>query len=177
MHANGKKGILMPEIRDIYTEQGQMTGRTFVKGEPLGPGEYFLHTIILIMGRGGQYLLQQRALTARHYPGKWDVTGGGVIHGETSRAAAVREAYEELGLEIDPEALVYGGRIAQSSAYWLDMYGVRLDITDEDCRISAREVNGVRMEPFEAFEEIVSYNKDAEYMALQRRTHELLLNQ
>ncbi len=42
-------------------------------------------------------MVQQRALKARYYAGKWDMTGGGVRAGETPVEAAVRELSEELG--------------------------------------------------------------------------------
>lgn len=164
----------MPEIRDIYTRSGQKTGRTFVKGEALAPGEYFLHVVVLLQGRGGKYLLQQRALNARHFPGRWDVTGGGVISGEDSRDAAAREVREELGLTFDAAQLAYGGRILQNDAYHLDMYGAKGDFTEADCKFNPREVNAVRLADFDEFDELVSYNKDDAFMRLQEHVRRLL---
>ena len=165
----------MPEIRDIYDRFGQRTGRTFAKGEALAAGEFFLHTVVLLRGRGGKYLLQQRSLKARHFPGKWDTTGGGVQTGEESRAAAAREVCEELGLALDPQTFVYGGRIFQDLSggrgYWLDMYGAAGDFAEEDCTLSPREVHAVRLVDFDEYERTVAYNKDAAFMAVQAGLH------
>ena len=36
----------------------------------------------------------------------WFTVGGGIAHGEDERAAAVRETFEETGLQLDPQELV-----------------------------------------------------------------------
>jgi mutator protein MutT len=55
----------------------------------------------------GKILLVQRA----NDPGKglWAVPGGKVDHGETLRAAAVREVLEETGLDVEVGDLVWAG--------------------------------------------------------------------
>lgn len=164
----------MPELRDIYTLSGEKTGRTFVSGKTLAPGECYAHVIVLLQGRGGKYLLQQRALTDKYLPGQWDVTGGGVVSGEDSRAAAAREVREELGLALDAAQFVYGGSILQNNVCHLHMYGAKGNFDETDCRFDPKEVNAVRMADFDEFARIVAYNKDDAFMQLQARVRELL---
>lgn len=55
---------------------------------------------------------QRRLLLARHVDGGlWSTPGGAIEPGETPAEAAVREAHEELGIEVRPRALigVFGG--------------------------------------------------------------------
>ena len=48
------------------------------------------------------YLISRRAEN-KSFGGMWECTGGGVIFGETSIEAAVRETKEEVGLLLKPE--------------------------------------------------------------------------
>ncbi len=50
-----------------------------------------------------------------HWPGYWDLPGGGREKGETPLQCALRETREEISLELDP-ALVSWGRCYQTSS-------------------------------------------------------------
>ena len=91
------------EMREIFLRDGTPTGRVVPKHTPLTDGEYLLHAVVILVTDEGKYVMQQRSLKARWHAGRWDVTGGGVSAGETSAQAAVREAYEELGIAVKPE--------------------------------------------------------------------------
>ncbi|MBQ8985031.1 NUDIX domain-containing protein [Candidatus Saccharibacteria bacterium] len=53
-----------------------------------------------------ELLWQQRAMGIRNFPGKWDVSAGGHVNfGESFGEAAVREAMEEIGVEISVDKL------------------------------------------------------------------------
>lgn len=167
------------ERRDVYTADGQRTGKVIEKGTPIGAGEYLYHVHIIMKNADGQYVLQQRALKAKHYPGKWDVTGGGVSHGETGAEAAAREAREELSIVIDPKDEILAGRQVD---HWddgnrgliTDIFAARVDVDPDKLEISRREVEAVRLVPFEEFVETVTYNKTAEYRALLEKIEQLL---
>lgn len=53
----------------------------------------------------GTYLLQERDMNAKLYPGMIAPFGGGVESGETIEECAVREIKEELNFDIDDKAL------------------------------------------------------------------------
>jgi 8-oxo-dGTP diphosphatase len=49
---------------------------------------------------GSRILLGRRSASRERYPGVWDIFGGHVEPGETSRSALYRELREELGIEV-----------------------------------------------------------------------------
>ena len=72
----------------------------------LEPDEYHLSVHVWFVNSRGELLIQKRAETKVHMPGVWAACGGAVMAGEDSVSAAVRESYEEMSIELDPERLV-----------------------------------------------------------------------
>lgn len=132
------------EYVDIYTKNRQQTGRTKLKGEPLDAGEYILIAHLVIFDSHGNMLIQQRQKDKVDWPGHWDITsGGGVMAGESSQTAALRELQEELGIKVD----LLHTRPALTVHYPLgfdDYYIVQQDIPLEALRIQQEEVMDAR---------------------------------
>lgn len=78
----------------------------------------------LALVRDGAVLLGRRAAARRSFPSVWDVPGGHVEPGETLRAAARREAREELGVETEVGGPI--GRIT-SATLGVEMTVFRID--------------------------------------------------
>lgn len=92
----------MAEHWDIYDENRLPTGKTMVRGAEFVPGEYHLVVHVCVFNAAGQMLIQQRQPFKHGWSGMWDLTcGGAALAGETSRQAARRELYEEVGLALD----------------------------------------------------------------------------
>jgi 8-oxo-dGTP pyrophosphatase MutT (NUDIX family) len=168
------------ELRDVFTRDGAFTGKVIEKGSKIGPGEYLYHAHIILKNADGRYLLQRRSLKARYFPGQWDVTGGGVQHGETGAEAAAREAKEELGVAVDPADCFFAGRQVEDwdgQNYGLisDIYGARIDVDPGKLTLSAREVAGAKLVPFAEFVGTVLYNKDVNYRRMLERIEAALL--
>ncbi len=162
------------ELRDVFTRDGVLTGKAIEKGSKSGENEYLYHAHIILKNADGRYLLQQRSLKARNYPGQWAVTGGGVQHGETGAQAAAREAKEELGVEVDPGDCFFAGRQVEDwdghkSGLITDIFGARIDVDPETIALSAREVADVKLVPFAEFVETVLYNKDEDCRGILER--------
>jgi len=161
------------EKRDVFRRDGTFTGMSIDKHAPMQKGWYLSHAIIILKTMDGGYIMQQRALKAKYSPGKWDVTGGGVIAGETSAQAAVREAYEELGVTVESQNLRL---MLTEVTEWGDDYGMicdtyaaRVELPAGGFRISGREVNDVKVVPFEEFIETVTYNKTQDFYHMLQR--------
>ena len=161
------------EMRDVFLKDGTFTGRAIEKHTPMQKGWYLLHAIIIMKTTDGQYVMQQRSLKAKYSPGEWDVTGGGVISGETSAEAAVREAQEEVGVTVRPENLKH---MLREITYWgedygmiCDYYAARVELPAGGFRIAEYEVNDVKCVPFEEFLETVTYNKTEVFYEMLKR--------
>ena len=71
--------------------------------------------------------------------GLWEFTGGGVLAGETTKQAAVRELEEELGVtaeEIDLSLL----DVYQHKNYFMDIYVVKKDVEPATLVLQPEEV-------------------------------------
>lgn len=55
---------------------------------------------VMIFNDKGELLLAKRGRAAKNERGHWEVPGGSVDFGETRAEAAIREAREELGLDV-----------------------------------------------------------------------------
>jgi 8-oxo-dGTP diphosphatase len=54
-----------------------------------------------VIRKDGRFLLVQRSLRSHFDPGRWELPGGKIDHGEDLVEAVAREVREEVGLEIE----------------------------------------------------------------------------
>lgn len=97
----------MAEIWEVYDEDGNPTGRTYDRSMPLfwEPGNYHLGADVWIINSDNKVLIQKRSPQKRLEPNVWAMTGGTVIYGEIPVETVVREANEELGIDIPKDQL------------------------------------------------------------------------
>lgn len=92
----------------------------------------------IICDRANRVVLVRRAIEPGY--GKWVFPGGYVDRGEEVQRAAVREAREETGLEVQIDRLVniysYSGRIPVIVVYAATMIGGSLECDDEGLEAS-----------------------------------------
>lgn len=131
------------EIWDIIDEHGNATGRTIVRGETLKDGDYHLAVHIWIINDKNEFLIQKRAEHLELFPGIWAVTGGSAIEGEDSQTAAIREAKEELGIDINSNNMKKMTRIKKKD-HFADVWLVNQNFLLEDIKIQEEEVSDVR---------------------------------
>lgn len=92
------------ELWDLYTANRQLTGQTHVRGEKLPPERYHLVVHVWIRNSKGEWLISQRAANRPSFPLMWESVGGSVTAGEDSLTGALREAKEEVGVDLNPAA-------------------------------------------------------------------------
>ena len=91
------------ELWDLYRSDRSLAGIDHIRGEPIHQGLYHLAVHVWIKNSRGQYVISQRSADRPSYPLWWECVGGSVVKGEDSRTGAVREAFEEVGIMLDPE--------------------------------------------------------------------------
>ena len=108
----------MEEHVDILDDSGQPTGRIATKSEAHQKGWFHPTVHIWFYTPRGQVLLQQRAPSKDTFPNLWDVSVAGHMHaGETPVEGALREVKEEIGLEVQADALEFIGRYKSEHAH------------------------------------------------------------
>lgn len=96
------------EYFDLVDEQGNPTGQKKLRSEVHRDGDWHKAINIWIMNPQKRILIQKRAATKDSYPNFWDVSCAGHINaGENALNTAIREAKEELGIDIKSQDLKY----------------------------------------------------------------------
>lgn len=74
--------------------------------EPAESRQDFLVCVVFVIERDGEILLLKRSRKKDHAPGEWETGSGGILSGEAPQAAAIREAKEETGLDVEVIGLI-----------------------------------------------------------------------
>ena len=87
------------EIWELVDADGNSTGTLYERGSKSEIPEGLFFRVVEVWVRLGNILLVTQRHPSKWMGLKWEVTGGGVVVGETVREAAVRELYEETGIK------------------------------------------------------------------------------
>lgn len=164
----------MEEYWDIYDENKQPTGRIMKRNDwNMQPGDFHL-TVLGVVKRpsDGKYLITRRAMDKEWMPGCWEVPGGGVRAGESSRDAVLREVSEETGLNLDQAAatlLFTYERInpEEKNNYFVDVYEVLTDFDEDDVRYQKSEITEYEIADLETIQKYGSENIFMHYPSIQ----------
>ncbi|MDE6657716.1 MAG: NUDIX hydrolase [Oscillospiraceae bacterium] len=134
------------EYWDIYDKDKKLTGRTMQRNDfTMQDGDYHLTVLGVICRPDGKFLITQRALNKHWAAGWWEVSGGGVMAGESSEQAVYREVLEETGLDVSKAE---GGyvfsyhRESKGDNYFVDIYKFILDFDEKDVTPQLAEMQG-----------------------------------
>lgn len=89
------------EIWDLYDRYRNIIGE-HIRGKELPENGFHLVVHIWVKNSKGQYLISQRSESRKSNPLMWECCGGSVLKGENSLNGALREAKEEVGIELQP---------------------------------------------------------------------------
>ncbi len=142
----------MEEKFDVLNEWGEFTGKIASREECHKKGLWHRAVYAFIIDENKNVLLQKRSSTKKLWPNKWDFTlGGHVTSGEFGRQALIREAKEELGIEIsdsDIKYLVGSTSINEQgdiiNKHYNECYLITKNIDISDIKIQKEEVSEVK---------------------------------
>lgn len=92
------------EIFDLFDDNRQPLNKTIERGQKCARGENRQVVHVCIFNSKNEMLIQQRQKTKKTFANLWDLSLGGCVQsGETTKQAAQRELFEELGIHYDFE--------------------------------------------------------------------------
>ena len=147
------------EIVDVYNKRREKTNRTCERGKQK-EGEYGLSVHIWIMNKEGKFLVQKRSKNKKTFPDMWSLTAGAVDTGETSEEGAIREAKEEIGVDINKDDMELILSFKRTHNF-LDVWLVRKDIDLKDIIMQEEEVQEVKWVTKEELEEMIKNDEVA----------------
>ncbi|GAM15932.1 bifunctional NUDIX hydrolase family protein/GNAT family N-acetyltransferase [Mesobacillus selenatarsenatis] len=128
------------ELWNVYDQYRHLTDRIHKRGEEMKAGDYHLVVHVWIINDDGQFLIQKRQPWKIGFPDMWDCSAAGsAVMGDNSEQAAIREAKEELGIDLDIEK---GERLftVKFSQGFDDIWLVRQNVALEDLHLQEEEV-------------------------------------
>lgn len=141
------------ELFDVLNPDGTPAGYARSRGEVHRTGLWHrgLHIWVYRVTNGlPEVLFQRRSKTKDTWPGSLDVTVGGHVRAGEAIADTVREAAEEIGVELQLEQLVRIGRrfAIDRNEHWSDrevneVFAARIDQPLTDFRLHPEEVDGL----------------------------------
>ena len=92
--------VEMIEVLDPVS--AEPTGEQKAKADVHRDGDWHRSVHVWLITADGRILLQRRSLRKENHPGLWDVSAAGhVTAGESVSDTAIRETFEELGIELN----------------------------------------------------------------------------
>lgn len=142
----------MQEKIDVLNEHGEFTGEIATREECYKKGLWHRAIYGFIIDKDSNVLLQKRSSNKKLWPNLWDVSfGGHVLSGEFGRQALIREAKEELGIELldkDIKYLVGSTSIniinGVTNKLFNECYLITSKINIKDIKLQKEEVSEVK---------------------------------
>lgn len=154
----------MIEKWEILDDYGNSTGEVLERNNPRvwDKGIYHLASDVWILNSENKILIQKRSEQKKLEPNVWAMTGGSVIFGETPKETIVREAKEELDIDINPNDLQLITKI-KSLNVWVNTYLLKCDYDISKMKFQPDEVSDVKWATWEEIDNFVKQGKFIKY--------------
>ena len=142
------------ELRDLYNEKLELTGKTYHKGESIPKGYYPMVVMIAIQNSDGKFLMQKRVPSKG---GDWGVTGGHPKSGENCREGIITEVKEELGVDITNQEIIEFDSGCDGEDCFR-MYYTKMDLDITKLNIQKEELTEVKWFSMNELQDMVDKN-------------------
>lgn len=139
------------ELRDLYDENKELTGKTIYKGQDVPKGYYYITVVVFIQNSKKEFLIQKRV---KRKDGQWATTGGHPVSGETSKQGIITEIKEELGIDVVKENIKLFKTIKTEDDF-VDIYYIKEDIDITKVKIQKEEVEDVKWATIEEIQKMI----------------------
>lgn len=143
----------MDEYWDIYDKNRIFQNRTILRGAPFQEGDYYVSCEVWFINSKGEMLITLRNPNKKA-GGLWEFVGGGVLAGETTAQASVREVKEEIGVDITEAELTYLYEYKHKN-YFMDIYSVNKDVNIKDMVLDPTEATDAKWVTKEELQKII----------------------
>lgn len=150
------------EYWDIYKKDRTFTGNKKGKYEIWDEGEYHLGCEVWIVNSKKEILIQKRSDKCAILPGKWAMTTGRIVSGETTLKGSIRELKEELGIKVDEEELIFINTYINLDIIW-DIYFIKKDINLDEVVLQEEEVSEVKLASVDEIKDMLKNNMMYKY--------------
>ncbi len=142
----------MEENFDVLNEYGEYTNEIASRTKCHEEGLWHKAVVVFVINSKNQILLQQRSTNKKLWPNLWDITAGGhVLAGEFGYEAAIREAKEEIDLNISKEDLTFIGATTSIvtkgniiDKHYNEYYILKKDLNINDIKLQEEEVKDIK---------------------------------
>lgn len=143
------------EYRDLYDENKNLLGSKVKKDEIIPEGTFYLMVVIMVQNSENKFLIQKRTANKG---GTWAFTGGHPKSGESSLDGIITEVSEEIGIDISNDEIILF-KEAKGKNSFCDLYYLKKDISIDDIKIQAEEVDSVKWASLDEIHQFIS-NKE-----------------
>ena len=156
----------MEELLDVYTRDGVYLGvqprELFSNGNP---GFYNKPAWTWVYNSKNEILVQKRASSKKLYPDYWDMSCAGHIDaGESIVQGVIREAKEEIGIDVKEEDLEFIFEYIEDKNGELgQVYFIKVDKEIDEFVLQKEEVSEVKWVKLDEFKEMIFSDKWCPY--------------
>ena len=144
------------EYWEVLDGEGKPTGEIMEKYDKkvFERGFYHLGADVWILNSANKILIQKRSPLKMLDPNVWAMTGGSVILGENSSQTIVREAKEELNIDIDENNLKLITKFRTGNV-WVDTYVLKCDYDISKMKFQEEEVSNAKWATWDEIDDLV----------------------
>lgn len=131
------------ELWDLYNADGIKTGNVVERDNSIEEGYYHLAVEVWIVNSNSQVLIQKRSANKKTLPNIWGMTTGCIVSGEESLDGAIREAKEEIGIDIFKGEINIFRSMIHGDTLW-DVYLVKKEYDISNAILQKEEVSDIK---------------------------------